>query len=191
MKTALLFSLGILLSIILLGCGEAGYREPGAQSLRENGLDPKNEELLFTILHTNDEHSALIPHSPAIDYLPHADDLTAGGSARLASAVEGIRREKREEGEPVLLFSAGDFIGGSAFSWLAQQGLAPELDVMQTIGYDAVIIGNHEFDYGPDVLAAYLQAAGYPEAHHKTLLLAANTKAPYGIRMAAIMITLA
>jgi 5'-nucleotidase/UDP-sugar diphosphatase len=49
---------------------------------------------------------------------------------------------------------------------------------MQKMGYDAVAIGNHEYDYGPDVLAQYLLKAGYPEAHNKTLILASNTEAP-------------
>jgi 2',3'-cyclic-nucleotide 2'-phosphodiesterase (5'-nucleotidase family) len=49
---------------------------------------------------------------------------------------------------------------------------------MQEMGYDAVTIGNHEYDYGPDVLAQYLLEAGYPEAHQETVLLASNTEAP-------------
>jgi len=82
------------------------------------------------------------------------------------------------EGEPVLLLDAGDFLGGSAFAWLALRGYAAELTIMQKMGYDAVAIGNHEYDYGPDVLAQYLLKAGYPEAHQKTLVLASNTEAP-------------
>lgn len=143
------------------------------------------EELYFTILHTNDEHSAVIPHSPAVDYswsngTASPDDYTIGGFARLAYAVDEIRGYKQEMGEPVLLFNAGDFIGGSAFGWLAPHGSAVELGIMQEIGYDAVCIGNHEFDYGTEVLANYLLAAGYPEAHAETLVLATNVMAPPG-----------
>jgi 5'-nucleotidase/UDP-sugar diphosphatase len=138
----------------------------------------ETEELYFCILHTNDLHSALIPHSPAVDYNPEEEDPSIGGFARLATAVEEIRENKRREGEPVLLFDAGDFIGGSAFAWLVLDGYAAELTIMQKMGYDAVVIGNHEYDYGPDVLAQYLLEAGYPEAHQKTLALASNTEAP-------------
>jgi 2',3'-cyclic-nucleotide 2'-phosphodiesterase (5'-nucleotidase family) len=138
----------------------------------------ETEELYFCILHTNDIHSELIPHSPAVDYHPQVEDPTIGGIARLATAVEEIREAKMREGEPVLLLDAGDFLGGSAFAWLALRGYAPELTIMQEMGYDAVAIGNHEYDYGPDVLAQYLLEAGYPEAHGKTLLLASNTEAP-------------
>jgi len=146
----------------------------------------ETEELYFCILHTNDMHSALIPHSPAIDYDPEKEDPAIGGFARLATAVDEIRENKMREGEPVLLFDAGDFLGGSAFAWLALSGYAAELTIMQQMGYDAVVIGNHEYDYGPDVLAQYLLKAGYPEAHQKTLVLASNTEAPPDHPLAAL-----
>ena len=137
-----------------------------------------NAELYLCILHTNDMHSALIPHSPAVDYHPGEENPAIGGLARLATAVNEIRVNKSREGEPVLLLDAGDFLGGGAFAWLALNGSAPELTIMQEMGYDAVTIGNHEYDYGPDVLAQYLLKAGYPEAHQETLVLASNTEAP-------------
>lgn len=138
----------------------------------------ETEELYFCILHTNDIHSALIPHSPAVDYHPEEENSAIGGLARLATAVDEIRENKMGEGEPVLLLDAGDFLAGSAFAWLAVDGYAAELTIMQEMGYDAVAIGNHEYDYGPDVLAQYLLEAAYPEAHQETLILASNTEAP-------------
>jgi len=138
----------------------------------------ETEELYFCILHTNDIHSALIPHSPAVDYHPEEEDSAIGGLARLATAIGEIRENKMGEGEPVLLLDAGDFLAGSAFAWLTLSGYAAELTIMQEIGYNAVAIGNHEYDYDPDVLAQYLLKAGYPEAHQKTLVLASNTEAP-------------
>lgn len=143
------------------------------------------EEIYFTILHTNDEHATLIPHSPAVDFHPERPNPTVGGFARLATAVNEIRREKEAAGEPVLLLSGGDFISGTPFSWLVPLGFAPELTLMQAIGYDAVTFGNHEFDYGTEVLAAYLQAAGYPEAHGRTVVLAGNAVAPADHPLAA------
>lgn len=155
---------------------------PGHAVARKDG---GGDELYLCILHTNDLHSALIPHSPAVDYHPERDNPAKGGFARLATAVNDIRDAKTAQGEPVLLFDAGDFLGGAAFAWLAFQGQAAELSVMQEIGYDAVVIGNHEYDYGPDVLAQYLLAAGYPGAHQRTLVLASNTKAPQDHPLAA------
>lgn len=137
-----------------------------------------DEELFLTILHTNDEHSSAIPHSPAVDFHPVRENPTIGGYARLASAVEQIRNEKAALSEPVLLLSAGDYIGGSPYSWLIPHGYAMELKLKQMIGYDAVVIGNHEYDYGPDILADYFIEAGYPAAHDQTVILASNTVAP-------------
>jgi 5'-nucleotidase/UDP-sugar diphosphatase len=145
----------------------------------------ETQELYFCILHTNDMQSQLIPHSPAVDYNPQGEDPTVGGFARLATAVNEIRENKTKGGEPVLLFDAGDFLGGTPFAWLALDGYAAELSIMQQMGYNAVAIGNHEYDYGPDILAQYLLQAGYPEAHQKTLVLASNTEAPSDNPLAA------
>lgn len=134
------------------------------------------EELHFTLLHTNDEHSSLIPHTSTTDYRSAIDNPSIGGYARLASLTNKIREEKRKDNEQVLLVSAGDFLGGTAFSWLAPRGLAVELAIKQKLGYDAVTIGNHEYDYGTEVLARYLQAAGYPKSHEITPVLASNTE---------------
>ncbi|REL29198.1 hypothetical protein DYD21_15220 [Rhodohalobacter sp. SW132] len=135
------------------------------------------DRIPITILHTNDEHSHLIPH-PAVDHHPERENPAIGGFARLAGKVNEIRQEKERNGEPVLLFSGGDFIGGPSFGWLALSGHAAELTLMQEIGYDAVVIGNHEFDFGTEVLAEYLAAAGYPEAHEHTAVLGTNHLVP-------------
>ena len=140
---------------------------------------PEPEELYFTIMHTNDEHSALVP-SPFIDYRPGEENPALGGFARLATLVNSLREEKATNGEEVLLVNAGDFLGGAAYGWLALEGYAAELTLMQELGYDVVIIGNHEYDYGPEVLAEYMKVAGYPQAHDKTAVLASNTRPPAG-----------
>lgn len=137
-------------------------------------------EVLLTILHTNDEHSHLIPHSPAMG------GRGVGGFARLAGAVGTIRRTKAAAGEPVLLVSTGDFLTGTPFAWLALRGKAPELSTMVGIGYDAITLGNHEFDYGARVLADYLKAAGYPTASGRTAILAANTRPQQGHPLGAL-----
>ncbi|GFP29458.1 bifunctional metallophosphatase/5'-nucleotidase [Candidatus Hakubella thermalkaliphila] len=142
-------------------------------------------EIYFTILHTNDEHSALIPHSPAVDFHPEEEDLTVGGFARLAHLVKELREGKEGAGEPVILLSGGDYLGGSPYSWLALAGQAPELALMQEIGYDVITIGNHEFDFGPEALARYLETAGYPEATTPAIV-ASNIQPPAQHPLAAV-----
>lgn len=136
-------------------------------------LLPAQDKIPFTILHTNDEHSHLIPH-PVVDHHPELENPAIGGFARLGGLVKQIRDEKEAAGEPVLLFSGGDFLGGPAFGWLSMHGHAAELNLMQKIGYDAIVLGNHEFDFGTEVLASYLSAAGYPEAHKQTAIFGTN-----------------
>lgn len=160
----------------------AGSFLPSAQAGTLYSPAAQSGELLFTILHTNDEHSALSP-SPLVDYSLGENNPTLGGYARLAQAVKDIRAAKKATNEPVLLLSAGDYLGGSPYSWLGLNGEAPDLTIMNKIGYDAVNIGNHEYDYGPELLAQYLRTAGYPEANEHTILLASNTLPPAGHAM--------
>jgi 5'-nucleotidase/UDP-sugar diphosphatase len=117
------------------------------------GAQPKR----FTILHTNDLHSHLQGVSPELDYTPLSpgDDAALGGWSRLAAAIEAARLQRKN---PVLVLDAGDFLMGSLFHMVArEQGL--ELGLLQAMGYDAVALGNHEFDLMPDGLARILSAA--------------------------------
>jgi 5'-nucleotidase/UDP-sugar diphosphatase len=137
------------------------------------------DELHFTILHTNDEHSAMVPF-PLVDFDNEKPNPSLGGFARLAQAAKEIRAAKEAVNEPVLLLSAGDYVAGHPYSWLALEGKAPELSVMIKMGYDVVTIGNHEYDYGPDLLAEYYKSAGYPGANADTALVASNILPPPG-----------
>lgn len=136
-------------------------------------------EIPFTIVYTNDEHSAVAP-APLVDYHPEEDDPTIGGFARLSGLVGDIRAAKADAGEPVVLVSAGDILGGTPYAWLMQRDEAPEIDLMQRIGYDVITIGNHEFDYGSEILGRYYQKAGYPEANAGTALVCSNLVIPEG-----------
>jgi 5'-nucleotidase / UDP-sugar diphosphatase len=135
------------------------------------------QNLRFSLLHTSDEHSNLLP-LPLVDYHPTRPNPSLGGFARLATLVKQKRAEKADE--PLLLLSSGDFIGGSPFAWLILEGYSPEIELMKHIGYDATTVGNHEFDYGPDVFAQYLERSGYPAAHNKLPVIASNLSIPAG-----------
>jgi 2',3'-cyclic-nucleotide 2'-phosphodiesterase (5'-nucleotidase family) len=109
----------------------------------------------FTILHTNDEHSELIPYDLAMDF---PGSPATGGFSRLAKTIGDVKAAKAAAGEPVLTLSAGDWAQGTLFSWL-ETTASPELTLMQQMGYDAVAIGNHDVELGPQYLAAELNAA--------------------------------
>ncbi len=101
-----------------------------------------------TILHTNDMHSHMLGFGPNGEYTPEitGDDQTVGGIARIAGKVADIRTDRANIGTPVLLLDGGDFMMGTAFSLL--KGKA-EINLMTHLGYDAITIGNHEFDWTP------------------------------------------
>ncbi len=140
---------------------------PGALSA---ALDGKKA---FTILHTNDMHSAFIGMGPAADYTPFKlnDDTTRGGYARLASLIAKRKEERKDQG-PVLVLDAGDYSMGTAFG-AATREIGGELQLMSRMGYEATTFGNHEFDYGPDGLGKAIGVAA--KAGRIPAVLASNT----------------
>jgi 5'-nucleotidase / UDP-sugar diphosphatase len=128
----------------------------------------------FTILHTNDMHSAFIGMGPSSDYAPFTlnDDKTQGGYARLASMIEAKRAARKDQG-PVLVLDAGDYSMGTAFG-AATRELGGELRLMARMGYDATTFGNHDFDLGPDGLAQSIGVA--TQAGRIPTILASNTQ---------------
>ncbi|MFM0413121.1 bifunctional metallophosphatase/5'-nucleotidase [Paraburkholderia aromaticivorans] len=127
----------------------------------------------FTILHTNDMHSAFIGMGPSSDYTPFKlnADKTRGGFARLAAMI-AKRRKEREKVGPVLVLDAGDYSMGTAFG-AATREIGGELRLMSRMGYDATTFGNHEFDLGPDGLGKSIGVAS--KAGPIPAVLASNT----------------
>lgn len=97
------------------------------------------------ILHTNDVHGAIENYAKV---------------AALAAQYEA-------EGAYVLTLDAGDYSQGTTYVSLSEGAAAVEL--MNMAGYDAVALGNHEFDYGFEALKKNMEAAQFP-------VLAANVK---------------
>ncbi|MFC2160021.1 bifunctional metallophosphatase/5'-nucleotidase [Acidobacteriota bacterium] len=116
-----------------------------------------SEEVTLTIVHTNDMHSHLLGYGPNIEYTPNklGDEKTLGGWARIAAVISKIRAEKPN---PVLVCDAGDFLMGSLFHLMSREK-AFELELMSAMGYDAITLGNHEFDLTPNGLARILEFA--------------------------------
>lgn len=142
-------------------------------------INASNSEVYFTVLHTNDEHSALIPHP--------LETQDRGGFARLAGLIKQIKESKMAANEEVILLSAADFISEFIFCWLILDGQTPEISLMTEIGYDAVTLGNHEFDYGVDVLTSYLSAAQADTTKTPPLIISSNVVAPPNHPLAEII----
>jgi 5'-nucleotidase / UDP-sugar diphosphatase len=111
----------------------------------------------IVILHTNDIHSRLIGYAPESAYSPLTvnDDKTIGGFARIATI---IKNEEKSNSGITLVLDAGDFLMGTLFQEL-EPATGFQLRLMKTLGYDAVCIGNHEFDFGDEKLAEMVSSA--------------------------------
>ncbi|WP_159882037.1 bifunctional metallophosphatase/5'-nucleotidase [Paenibacillus puerhi] len=106
----------------------------------------------LTILYTNDFHAQDKPvRATWVEGSP-----MMGGAAYLASYVKKIRASE----ENVILLDAGDILTGPPISTLTE-GEAP-VDLFSCIGYDAVAIGNHEFDHGWQKTKQLLYQARFP-----------------------------
>ena len=121
------------------GSGGAGGGGGGGESL-----------VTVTLFHTTDEHGHLQPDDTSSPLFVN------GGAAYVRSWLGDAGYQPGEH----LLVSSGDSWSGPAIStWV--EG-ASTVEVMNTMGYVAQAIGNHEFDFGSDVLAARETQASFP-----------------------------
>jgi len=109
------------------------------------------KNIKVVILHTNDTHSQVEPTEKST--LKTSD---MGGYARRLGVINKIRSEEQH----VLLFDAGDFWQGTPYFNFFNGRI--EIDALNRMKYDAVTLGNHEFDNGIDTLAALLHEANIP-----------------------------
>ena len=106
----------------------------------------------LTIYHTNDTHSRIEP----ID-INSADKYAGyGGYIRRATAMKSLRKENAD----LLLFDCGDFSQGTPYYNLYKGDV--EVKLMNLMAYDAVAIGNHEFDFGLENMARLFEMANFP-----------------------------
>ena len=122
-----------------------------------HGQGPPNAHFWLTVLHNNDGESQLINAPGQPDF---------GGIARFKTLVDRLKFEATEgteaEGRPgkdgVVMLSSGDnFLAGPRFAASLAKGV-PFYDSigLGLVGYDAFALGNHEFDFGPEVLADFI-----------------------------------
>lgn len=105
----------------------------------------------LVILHTNDTHSQVEPTDA--NAIKNAD---MGGYARRMGVINQIRQQE----ELVLLVDAGDFSQGTPYYNFFKGRV--EVEGYNRMKYDAITLGNHEFDNGMDTLSAILSLAEFP-----------------------------
>lgn len=105
------------------------------------------------VLHTNDTHSCIMPLNPNL-----ADTAVAGRGGFLRRVA--MIKEERAKNPDLLLIDSGDFSQGSPFYTMFKGDV--EVGLMNLMGYDAVTIGNHEFDFGLENMARIFKKAKFP-----------------------------
>lgn len=160
MKRANRFALlGIVLLILVAGC------RLGTVSI--------------TILQTSDVHHHASGYGPFLDYTPlntTDNDGITGGYARLATLIKGIRQEQAAKNIPTLVFDSGDFFMGTVYDMTASNPIA--LQYFQQVQYDAVTLGNHEFDWSSSGL--YMLLSNGAAKGFSVPVVASNMVVPAG-----------
>ena len=140
--------------ILMTGCAEDTQNVPAPSSYK------------LSVYQLNDQHSHWLG-LPNGSYTPERiGDGTKGGAARWVPLVESGQAANPD----TLLVSAGDFTMGTLL--VAAQNSAGDLNTMKAVGFDVAGLGNHEFDWGPGLLAKMIKAAKTP----RIPLVVANIK---------------
>ncbi len=139
MKSRNLIIKTFLIGFILVGISASAFNPA-----------PKDRYKKITILFTNDTHSRIEPFAKNDKRLANL-----GGYARRAAMINQIRSEEKN----VLLFDAGDVFQGTPYFNFYHGEL--EYKLMSLMGYNAITIGNHEFDGGIEGLNKALPAAKF------------------------------
>ncbi|MBD7966467.1 5'-nucleotidase C-terminal domain-containing protein [Paenibacillus gallinarum] len=112
---------------------------------------PEQKGTHITILHTNDTHARAVEESPNMGY----------------AKVAGIADKYRKDNPNTLLLDGGDAIHGTTFATLVNGESI--VKVMNEMGYDAIVPGNHEFNYGWEHLVKLSKDLNFP-------MISANVK---------------
>lgn len=128
----------LLLAALVSACAQVGGEKPAP-----------DQPVRITVLHTNDHHGRFWKNSQG-EY----------GLAARKTLIDAVRQEVAAQGGHTLLLDGGDVNTGVPESDL--QDAIPDFKGMNLIGYDAMAVGNHEFDNPPSVLQMQRKLAKFP-----------------------------
>ncbi len=139
----------------------------------------------FRMLQTTDVHHRGSGTGASLTYSPEdgkdnsgagGSDQTEGGYARLTSKIAQLRLAAMGQGVPSLLVDSGDFLMGTVYD-LTLGDMPAAFYFLEFMNYDAVTLGNHEFDYGPAGLAMIINSARGEDGSGFTVpIIATNMK---------------
>lgn len=129
----------------------------------------------LNILHINDFHSRIESINKSDSTCSAAEEgknECFGGAARLLTAINQTRDALKAEGKNVLLLNAGDNFQGSLF-YTTYKGTV-EAEMLNAMKFDAMTVGNHEFDDSEDGLAGFLDKVQFPVVTANVVATAAS-----------------
>ena len=154
-------SVGVTLAVAVAAVGvllaaPAGEHPFGPAASAQTGA------VTLTLLHNSDGESALLPITNAVDVDGERVEAPVGGIAAFKAVVDRESARARAAGHAVLRVHAGDAYLSSPTLECGVTGGNPLFDAVaqDAVGYDALVIGNHEFDSGPDLLERFIRASG-------------------------------
>jgi len=130
----------------------------------------------LNILHINDLHSrieAINKYDSTCSEKEAAEAQCLGGIARVKTKLDERRSALKAANENVIVLDAGDQFQGSLF-YTTYKG-KDTVEFMNAIGFDAMAVGNHEFDDGPALLGAFIDEAKFPVISGNTKVAEAET----------------
>ena len=162
MTLALPRSLGVTIvvalaaAVVLLAAPAGEPRFVPAASAQSPGA------VMLTLLHNSDGESALLPVTNTLDADGERIEVPVGGIAAFKAVVDRESSQARAGGHAMLTVHAGDaYLSSPTLECGVTEG-NPLFDAVaqDAVGYDALVIGNHEFDSGPDFLERFIRASG-------------------------------
>ncbi len=139
----------LFLFTLLLGCAST----PPPPKKKEK---PKIPLVHFIILHTNDFHGQMLPKM----IKKGKNTIVVGGAPNLAAYIKKVRKTAEKEGAQVMLLDAGDCYQGTPEGNLTKGRMV--IDYMNYIQYEAMTIGNHEYDFSEKNLIALSRLSNFP-----------------------------
>ncbi|MEZ5064814.1 MAG: bifunctional UDP-sugar hydrolase/5'-nucleotidase [bacterium] len=116
------------------------------------------EIVRLTVVHTNDIHGGIDPSSAT--YMNRDFPPKLGGGASMITVLQKIREDVEKRGGRFLLLDAGDIFQGTPVGTVTK-GRAV-IDFMNRAGYDALALGNHDFDEGKENCQELVRRAKFP-----------------------------
>ena len=157
-------------AMVLAGCStqssapsEATSQSAESSAKQEASSEaPKKETMDLQILATSDLHGKFDPWDYALN-----EESKSGSMAQVASAVKELRTDN------TILVDAGDTIQDNSADLFFDEEIHPMSLAMNEIGYDVWVTGNHEYNFGGDVLKKVI-------SQQKAKVLTGNVKDPEG-----------